>query len=262
MDYLAGWKLGNTGNANKRGNGDSPASNHGSRWANHPGISARRLWSAVRREVSHRRFHTSTGKVRSRRPALAPTFGPRGSCYGSTNELVSSCRIRQANYPVLLCSNETQWTRADLAQKLGAAGIHVTEDDIFSPAPACVQYLKEHNLRPFLLVHPSSRKDYSGLDCSQPNAVVLGDAAEEFTYENLNKAFRILVNADDPVLIALGMGWVYTQSHPTLSPLTPHPSSLLTPHFSPLAPHSSPLTSHLSSPSPLHPAATTTMVVN
>ena len=142
---------------------------------------------------------------------------------------------------MLLCSNETQWTRAELAQRLGAVGIHVTEDDIFSPAPVCVQYLKEHNRRPFLLVHPSSRKDYNGLDCSHPNAVVLGDAAEEFTYENLNEAFRILINADDPVLIALGMGWVTREAY-SFSSLIPHLLSL----FSHLSPHS------LSHPSP-HP---------
>lgn len=104
-------------------------------------------------------------------------------------------------------------------QKLGAVGINVTEDDIFSPAPVCVQYLQERNLRPFLLVHPSCKRDYSRLDCSQPNAVVLGDAAEEFTYENLNKAFSILIKADNPVLVSLGMGWVndfhpYPHRHP------------------------------------------------
>lgn len=154
----------------------------------------------------------------------------------------AACRIRHANYKVLLCSNETQCTRADLVEKLGAAGFNVTEDDIFSPAPVCVQYLLEHDLRPFLLVHPSSRKDYCGLDCSQPNAVVLGDAAEEFTYENLNKAFSILINADNSVLISLGMGWVTNSNsltpypHPSLSPLAPHlpPSPLLSPLPQPL----------------------------
>ena len=109
-------------------------------------------------------------------------------------------------------------------QTLGAVGINVTEDDIFSPAPVCVQYLQERNLRPFLLVHPSCRRDYSKLDCSQPNAVVLGDAAEEFTYENLNKAFSILIKADNPVLVSLGMGWVNDfHPHPHRHPPPPYP---------------------------------------
>ena len=107
-------------------------------------------------------------------------------------------------------------------QRLGAVGINVTEDDIFSPAPVCVQYLQERNLRPFLLVHPSCQRDYSRLDCSQPNAVVLGDAAEEFTYENLNKAFSILIKADNPVLVSLGMGWVnHFHPYPHRHPLPP-----------------------------------------
>lgn len=133
------------------------------------------------------------------------------------------CRIKQANYKVLLCSNETQSSRADLVQRLGVAGFNVTEEDIFSPAPVCVQYLQEHCLRPFLLVHPSCRRDYSGVDCSQPNAVVLGDATGEFSYDNLNKAFQILINSDNPVLISLGMGWVADfHSYPSLSLLSFH----------------------------------------
>ena len=69
-------------------------------------------------------------------------------------------------------------------------------------------YLKEKNLRPFLLVHPSALPEYSDVECSNPNSVVVGDACEIFTYENMNKAFRVLMHGDQPVLISLGKGCV------------------------------------------------------
>lgn len=77
---------------------------------------------------------------------------------------------------------------------------------MFAPPPACVAYLKEKNLRPFLLVHPSALPEYSDVDCSNPNSVVVGDACEVFTYENMNKAFRVLIHGDQSVLISLGQG--------------------------------------------------------
>jgi len=81
-------------------------------------------------------------------------------------------------------------------------------DNIFSPVPACIAYLKQKKLRPLLLVHPSALPEYSDVDCSNPNSIVLGDACEVFNYENMNKAFRILINSEQPVLISLGQGYV------------------------------------------------------
>lgn len=107
------------------------------------------------------------------------------------------------------CTNESHDTRQYLVEKLQRHGFTLTLDDIFSPAPACIAHLKENNLRPFLLVHSSALPEYSDIDCSNPNSVVLGDACEVFNYENMNKAFRILINSEQPVLISLGQGSVY-----------------------------------------------------
>lgn len=60
-------------------------------------------------------------------------------------------------------------------------------------------------------VHPDAMLDYQGVDLSEPNCVVLGDATDAFTYQRLNGAFRLLVDQQDGaggsgILISLGNG--------------------------------------------------------
>ena len=57
-------------------------------------------------------------------------------------------------------------------------------------------------------VFSDSLPDFAGIDVSNPNCVVLGDSQHEFTYDNLNKAFRVLMGLDKPILFALGGGLV------------------------------------------------------
>ena len=57
-------------------------------------------------------------------------------------------------------------------------------------------------------VHPRALPDYSDIDTSEPNAVVLGAAASAFTYDNLNRAFKILIQRPDSKLISLGKGYM------------------------------------------------------
>jgi phospholysine phosphohistidine inorganic pyrophosphate phosphatase len=49
--------------------------------------------------------------------------------------------------------------------------------------------------------------EFDGIEKNEPNCVVIGDAAEHFTYESLNKAFQLLISMDNPVLISMGKGY-------------------------------------------------------
>lgn len=49
--------------------------------------------------------------------------------------------------------------------------------------------------------------EFSDVDKADPNCVVIGDAAEKFTYQNLNEAFRVLTGLERPVLFSLGQGY-------------------------------------------------------
>lgn len=48
--------------------------------------------------------------------------------------------------------------------------------------------------------------EFDSVDKTDPNCVVIGDAADKFSYQNLNEAFRVLVGLETPVLFSLGQG--------------------------------------------------------
>ena len=77
---------------------------------------------------------------------------------------------------------------------LRALGIEAGDDEVFTPVAAVRAWLRDNGHAPHLLVHENLEEDFSGLDCTGPPAVVLGDAAERFSFANLNAAFRALDN--------------------------------------------------------------------
>ena len=111
-----------------------------------------------------------------------------------------------------LCTNETQLTTAGLALKLNKLGFtSIKTEMIFSPGPAMKRILYERKLRPFLVVYPDAIPDYEGVNFEDPNCVVIGDAADYFTYENMNRAFQVLISKpkEDMSLFSLGFGKYY-----------------------------------------------------
>lgn len=48
------------------------------------------------------------------------------------------------------------------------------------------------------------KDEFAKINCQNPNCVVLGDAEDELTYENLNHALRVLI--DNPLIVSLGFG--------------------------------------------------------
>nr|XP_032818504.1 phospholysine phosphohistidine inorganic pyrophosphate phosphatase isoform X1 [Petromyzon marinus] len=136
-------------------------------------------------------------------------------------------RIKQSGLKLRFCTNETQVTREGLALKLQRLGYAVDAGEIVAPAPAARQLLQQRGLRPHLLLHRAHTAcilyvkrqslndvlpEFDGLDVSDPNCVVLGDAAEFFTYDSLNEAFRVLLGLETPVLLSLGRGRYYKET--------------------------------------------------
>ncbi len=110
--------------------------------------------------------------------------------------------VRQAGLPYRLVTNTSQKTRALLVAQLQKAGLSVAADDVYTAPLAAKDYVLKHQLRPYCLIHPNLETEFNDLDQTQPNAVVIGDAAEGFTYENLNTVFRLCM--EGAPLIAIG----------------------------------------------------------
>jgi HAD superfamily hydrolase (TIGR01458 family) len=111
-------------------------------------------------------------------------------------------RLSDSQLPVRFLTNTTRATRQRLVTRLLRLGFQIDIESIFSAPVAARRYLQQHDLRPYLLVHPDLEEEFTGLDVNQPNAVVVGDAADEFNYRRLNEAFRILMEGG--TLISMG----------------------------------------------------------
>jgi len=109
--------------------------------------------------------------------------------------------LREAGLRLRFLTNTTRMPRRALLSRLSEMGIVVAEEELFTPAQAARAWLKTKRLSPHLLIHPDLEEDFANLDGSAGEAVVVGDAAQGFTYAALNTAFRKLL--DEAEFLAL-----------------------------------------------------------
>jgi len=111
-------------------------------------------------------------------------------------------RLHAHRIPVRFVTNTSRSPRRAICTRLAHMGLTVPEEEIFTAPQAIVAYLQRHDLSPSLLVHPAIEEEFAGLTGSSGQAVVIGDAADGFTYARLNHAFRLLL--DGATLLAIG----------------------------------------------------------
>lgn len=113
-------------------------------------------------------------------------------------------RLQASGLPMRFITNTSRKTRRQVVEQLNGMGFSIAEDQVFTCVVAARDYLASHGLQAHLLVHPNIRREFEAVPAQQANAVVLGDAAEDFTYTSLNAAFRVLSRSPDIPLIAMG----------------------------------------------------------
>ena len=101
-------------------------------------------------------------------------------------------RLQATGLPLRFVTNTSRKTRESLHEELCRMGFEIPREHIFSAPLALRRYLERHRLRPYLLVHPNLVPEYEGLNREHPDAVVVGDAEDDFTYQKMNEAFRLL----------------------------------------------------------------------
>ncbi|KAM9425284.1 phospholysine phosphohistidine inorganic pyrophosphate phosphatase isoform 2-T2 [Pholidichthys leucotaenia] len=121
-------------------------------------------------------------------------------------------KLKESDLQLRFCTNETQATREKFVAKLRRLGFGICVSEVFPPAPAAIAVLKERGLRPHLLVHEGLLPEFDSIDKSKPTCVIIGDAADTFSYQNLNEAFRVLISLENPVLFSLGQGRYYKET--------------------------------------------------
>ena len=120
-------------------------------------------------------------------------------------------RLLRSGLALRYVTNTTRSTRTEIVQKLQRMRLPVTLEQLYSAPMAVKEYLRQHGLQPHLLVHPKLLPEFDDLPHAQKQAVLVGDAGEAFTYQQLNEAFRKLM--DGAPLIATGRNRYFQEAN-------------------------------------------------
>lgn len=112
-------------------------------------------------------------------------------------------KLRKQQMPVRFITNTTRSPGQKTVNKLVKMGFHISEEEIFTAPMAARQYILDRGLSPYLLIHPDLVPEFTDISQGKPDCVLIGDAAGEFTYQNMNHAFRLLLQGAD--LLAMGI---------------------------------------------------------
>jgi HAD superfamily hydrolase (TIGR01458 family) len=112
--------------------------------------------------------------------------------------------LRDQGLPYRFVTNTTSKPRAVILEKLRGLGLTLAPEELFTAPVIGREYLLSRGLtRCFPLIKASLQVDLEGVDLvtESPQAVLVGDIGDELTYDNLNRAFRFLL--DGAAFIAL-----------------------------------------------------------
>jgi HAD superfamily hydrolase (TIGR01458 family) len=128
--------------------------------------------------------------------------------------------LRDQGVPFLLATNTTTMSREQLAATLVRAGIEVGPDELVTAPVAAAGYLRRHHpdAGVFQVGGRGARADLDGVrfvDDATADVVLVAGADEDFTWERLDEAFRLLLDGAELVAMHRNMSWL-TDRGPTL----------------------------------------------
>jgi HAD superfamily hydrolase (TIGR01458 family) len=118
-------------------------------------------------------------------------------------------RVRRAGFPLRFLTNTSRKTGEQIGRDLRRLGFDIADDEIITAPSAARDWLAAQDLRPYCLVHRDIQEEFAALDQHDPNAVVIGDAAEDLNYQNLNRAFQLCF--DGATLVGIGSNRYFRQ---------------------------------------------------
>ncbi|XP_060080090.1 haloacid dehalogenase-like hydrolase domain-containing protein 2 [Ylistrum balloti] len=116
-------------------------------------------------------------------------------------------RLSQSDLNLKFVTNTTKESKQCLLDRLTSIGFSVQPSQIFTSLTAARCQIDKMGVRPFLMLDKRALEDFKGLDTTNPNAVVIGLAPDDFNYQTMNTAFRLIVNG--AALVAIHKGRYY-----------------------------------------------------
>lgn len=111
-------------------------------------------------------------------------------------------RLQKAGIAVRAVSNTSRRPRSALVSLLAGMGFAFRAEEIFTAPLAARRLIEARGYRPWLLVHDDLLPEFAGLETHPPDAVLLADAGDGFSYAAMNAAFRLL--QDGAAFVATG----------------------------------------------------------
>jgi HAD superfamily hydrolase (TIGR01450 family) len=142
----------------------------------------------------------------------------RGAVIPGAAEALASLEAR--SIPYVIATNTSLYSRATLSRELRGAGLAVGPERIVSAASVAAGYCRRHfpDAQLYVLGAPDGLAEFDGLrllshrEAAEPDAraaaVVIGDAAEEFTPRNMQSAFTLLRNGARFVAMHKNRWWL------------------------------------------------------
>jgi HAD superfamily hydrolase (TIGR01458 family) len=121
--------------------------------------------------------------------------------------------LEEKGYRYRFVSNTTSKCSSTLASFLGEMGFEIPEDHIFTPAIAAAERIRsEKDNKCFLLTREDVRRDFeeAGVPLAEEEVdfVVVGDAETDFTFDRLNRAFRLVMDGAEIIALEKDRYWM------------------------------------------------------
>jgi len=124
--------------------------------------------------------------------------------------------LNARGYRYIFVSNTTRRCRKSITERLKGLGFDIPEEYILTPPIAALRRIKrEKKRRCFLLTTGDVYRDFerAGITIVDENVdfVVVGDAGENFTFERLNRAFRLILGGAEIIALEKDRYWMSSE---------------------------------------------------
>ena len=158
---------------------------------------------------------------------LDGTVYSQGKAYPGIPQAMAE--LARRGLPFRYITNTTRRSRRQLAIRLSGLGIPATENELFIAPQAAALYCRQQNYRRIRLVvgDEAVASEFEGLTLTaqNPDALVLGDLGEGFTYARLNDLLATLLDGARLVAMQKGRYWLTEKYGRTLD-LGPYVAAL------------------------------------
>jgi len=119
--------------------------------------------------------------------------------------------LRQNNIPFCFITNTTRMTKKNFVTKLQSMGLTLEVKEVFAAPHASVEYCKSKGYKKIELVVPDKEmeEDFADfeLHTDTPQAIVLGDMGNQFSFDLVNSLFNKILNGAEIVAMHKNKYW-------------------------------------------------------